>query len=166
MKFYIRLIIIMIPLILVLVFLRLGYMRTSRKEATVTNILRIPLFYRIIPIAVFVFCFLISMYILIFQFEDWPYILLIMIAFGLPFIIMFLTWSLWKVEMQDDGFVYRNYFGKKAAYKYSELKFEQHPKGLKWFFYKDDKKVLCIAYFIKNGDVLYKRYKRAIKKSA
>lgn len=159
MKFYVKLIILIVPLILVLAFSRLAYLKNSN-GLNEKGVLRVPLLYRIVPIAVFMFCVFISLYILLFQFEDWPYILLMMGAIGLPFLVMFIMCSLWKVEIKDDSFLYRNFFGKKTEYEYNALEYKQHPKGLKWFFYKDGKKVFCMAYYIKNGDALYKRWKK------
>lgn len=163
MELFLKLITILAPLMLVLVFSMLAYKKNNNKFS-LNKTLRIPYLYRILSIAVFVFCFSISLYILIFQFEDWPYIIILGFV-GVSFLAMYVMCSLWKVKIKDDGFIYINYFGKKVEYKYNELRYEQHPKGLKWFFYKDDKKVLCIAYYIENGDVLYKRYKKVIRKS-
>ena len=73
-------------------------------------------------------------------------------------------WSLWRVDIQDEGFIYRNFWGRKKAYKYEDLEYEMHPRGLKWFFYKDGKKVFCMAYYIEGGDFLEKKYRKYMQK--
>ena len=163
--YWVKLIIIIVALILIAVILNIAYIRTD-KALDRKNTLRIPLFYRAVPIAVCCEMITMGVYFLIFQFEDFlPYIIIAGII-CLPFLIMFITWSLWKVEIQDDGFVYRNFFGREAEYKYTDLEYEDHPKGLKWFFLKNGKKVLCIAFYVANGHVLYKRYRKAIKNAS
>lgn len=128
------------------------------------NILRMPMLYRIVFISVTCFTVICSVCILLFQFEEWPLTLLFLGFVGLPYLIMFITYSLWRVDVKDDGFIYRNFFGRKTEYKYEDLKYEMHPKGLKWYFYKGDKKVFCMAYYVENGDRLEKMYRKHIEK--
>ena len=165
MKIYILLVIIVVPLTAVLVVSRLlrprnSVNRQSNQEKKHNKTLRIPLLYRIVMIMLFCCMSLISLYILVFQLENWPYILLGMGGFGIPSLIAFILWSLWKIDYTDDGFIYRNYCGRKKEYKYRDLKLETHPKGLKWYFYKDGKKILCLAYYIDGEEILRKLYKK------
>ena len=142
-------------------------MSESTEKAKATGkerILRLPRFYRIASLVIILFPLpLLAVYLLIFQFEDWPY-LFIMGFLELLFIIMFASFSLWQVEVSADGFQYRNWIGKRVEYKYIELEYKAHPRGLKWFFYKDGKKVFCMPYYIENGDILWKLHDKAIKR--
>lgn len=83
----------------------------------------------------------------------------------IPFLLMSILWSLWKVEIRDEDFVFRNWFGKKRTYRYEDLELRYHPKGLKWYFYKGDKKVFIMAYYIDGRSLLERRYKKMHKKS-
>ncbi len=158
MKFYLKLLITLIPLTLTLVFSRLVYKQD--KDTEKKSVLKFPLLYRIVPLLVFCVTIILSVYILLFQFEDWPYIIVLIGVVGLPFMITFIMWSLWRIDIKDDGFMYRNFFGRKIEYQYEDLEYQMHPKGLKWYFYKGDKKVLCMAYYIEGGDILEKQYRK------
>ncbi|MCH5164447.1 MAG: hypothetical protein J1F36_05465 [Clostridiales bacterium] len=157
---YLRPIIYVLPVIVVAIVLRLVLNKAARKSAEAqaeSNILRLPLLFRIIPFIVA--AFLISVYIIIIiqNIEDWPFIIIFAIFF-IPALIAAIMWSLWKVEIRDEDFVYRNWFGKIKVYRYEDLELRCHPKGLKWFFYQGDKKVFTMAYFIENGDKLAAAY--------
>lgn len=41
-----------------------------------------------------------------------------------------------------------------------ELKFQDDDKGIKWYFYKDGKKVFSMPYYIENGNKLERVYKK------
>lgn len=120
------------------------------------RILRFPLFYRMVMLICCIFSDCMSIGILIFQFEEWPYAILFFLVFSCPCLVAFILWSLWKVEIRKDGFIYRNYFGISKEYSFSGLEIENHSKGLKWWFKKNNKKIICIAYFIENGNALEK----------
>lgn len=160
----VRISVILVPMILVLVFTRLAYVKIKDKELKEKSVLRFPLFYRIVPVLWGPWCIIISIYVLLFQSEDWQYIIMIFCVFGLPFSAISIMWSMWKVEMKEDGFTYRNYFGVRREYKYDELEYSDHPKGLKWFFLMNGKKMICIAHYIERGDALRKLYDKAVKK--
>lgn len=70
----------------------------------------------------------------------------------------FIAGMLWKVEIQEDGFVYRNYFGIKKTYKFTELEYKENLQKTKQFFYKNGKKIICITYFIENTNALFEKY--------
>lgn len=125
-----------------------------------SRILKFPAPYKIIFLSVIVFCLCIAIYTVIFQCEDWPYLLILFGFFGIPALIIFVCWSLWKVEIHNSYFIYRNYLGKKKVYRYSDLEYKEHQKGLKWYFYKDGKRVLCMPYYIEGENKLYKAYKK------
>ena len=136
----------------------------EEENKTVKTVLRFPLFYRMVAAIVSVCFSLFSIAILIFQFEEWPYAILLLCVLGLPYLIMFICWSLWKVEVVKGGFIFRNYFGKRKEYRYEDLEFRQHPKGLKWYFYKNGKKVICLAYYIEDENKLLRAYNKFMQK--
>ncbi|MDE5563398.1 MAG: hypothetical protein K2J01_07650 [Clostridiales bacterium] len=162
MQFYLKLLIILVLLTLTLVLSCLVYKTDSNSEGK--RVLKFPRFFRLVPFLLFCFTVICSICILLFQFEEWPYILLLFGVFGLPSLIMFILWSIWRVDIKEDGFIYRNYFGKKNEYKYAELEYQLHPKGLKWYFYKNNKKVLCVAYYVNGGDTLDRLYHKYISR--
>lgn len=161
MEFYQRLLISLIPIAVALALSRLVFSKNSSDNKT---ILQIPQLYRIVAFIAFCVFTIASICILLFQFEEWPFIILIMGFFGLPSLIMAVMWSLWKVEIKPDGFIYRNFFGRKKEYKFIDLEYQMHPRGLKWYFYKGNKKVFCMPYYIEGGDNLEKRHRSYIKK--
>lgn len=125
-------------------------------------ILKIPVQYRIVPLLLIGLYFFIVIIVLV-QKEDISYIIGGGVLIALPGLIMFICWSLWKVEVRRDEFVYRNFIGRTKKYKYAELEYDIANSGLKWYFYKDGKKVFCMPYYIEDGNKLervYKRYKR------
>lgn len=138
----------------------------SRETKTIKNkqILRIPFFYRLIFLLLLIFCIAISVCLMIFQFDEWPYLIILDGVFGLPSIIAFICWSLWKVDILPEGFIYRNYFGIKRKYYFADLEYKMHPKGSKWYFYKSGKKIICIPYYIEGGNKLERAYKKFFQK--
>ena len=45
-------------------------------------------------------------------------------------------------------------------YEYKDLEHRYDGKGLKWYFYKDGKKVFSMPYYIENGNKLERVYKK------
>ncbi|MGN0804791.1 MAG: DUF6560 family protein [Candidatus Coproplasma sp.] len=129
------------------------------------QVLRFPKIYRLVFLFLLIFCIIISIYLLVFQTDEWPYLFILDGLFALPSLIIFICWSLWKVEILQDGFIYRNYFGIKRKYNFAELEYKMHSKGSKWYFYKNGKKIICIAYFIENGNKLERAYKKFNQKN-
>ncbi len=163
MPFYLRILICLIPLAFTLVLICLVYKKG--KKTNEKTVLHFPLLFRIVPILMFGVTAIGCVCILLFQFEEWPLAILIFVGFSLPGLIMFIMWSLWRVDVKEDGFVYRNFLGRKKEYKYEDLEYQMHPKGMKWYFYKDNKKVICIANWIENEDFLEKRYRKYIRQN-
>ena len=124
------------------------------------TVLRIPKNYRTIMLVCFLFWFPIEALCLITSIEDWPFVPIVLFFFQLPCLLAFYLWTMWKVEILKDGFIYRNYFGKKRRYYFSELELCEHPKGLKWFFKKNGKKIICLAYYVEGENTLKKNYRR------
>lgn len=124
------------------------------------QVLRFPKIYRLVFLFLQIFCMIISIYGLIFQIDEWPYLIILDGGFGLPSLIIFTCCTLWKVEILQDGFIYRNFFGIRRKYNFADLEYKVHSKGLKWYFYKNGKKIICISYYIENGNKLEKAYKK------
>ena len=168
MKDVIRIILVFIPMFSVAFILRYFINRNrSKKQQTESDsfsqegyILKMPNMYRVVSFLLIVFWLLVTIIILLTQLEDWPYIIAFGIFSGLPGIIMLICSSLWKVEVQKEKFIYRNFIGKTKVYQYMELKFQDDDKGIKWYFYKDGKKVFSMPYYIENGNKLERVYKK------
>jgi hypothetical protein len=168
MKYFLRAIIILIPMFIVTFILKYGikYGRNKKKkevEETFSEegcILKMPELYKIVPCMVIIFAVIMSIYTLLAQFEDWPYLIILWFFFGLPSITMLICFSVWKVEVRKEEFVYRNFLGKIKIYEYKDLEHRYDERGLKWYFYKDGKKVFCMPYYIENGNKLERVYKK------
>ena len=175
MEYWQILIIILVPLAFLLVVFKIINNKQIEKSKKYRNsnfdddgvtafskrrFLKFPMYFKIILLTVIIFCACLAIYVLISQLEDWPYLLILFGFFGFPALISFVLISLWRVEIYKDSFIYRNYFGKKKEYKYSDLVYLEHPKGLKWYFLKDGKKVFCMLYYIEDGHRLYKAFKK------
>ncbi|MBO5027643.1 MAG: hypothetical protein J6C79_03855 [Clostridia bacterium] len=134
-----------------------------------TLVLRFPEFYRGVALVVLLLFIAISILLIMPVILGKAEVLELMwlVPFGmiiLPAAGLFICWSLWKVEAGKDGFRYRNFFGKTRSYKFEELEHDYADSGLKWWFFKDGKKVLCVAYFIENDSKLIRRYRKCINK--
>lgn len=118
------------------------------------NILRMPSIVRNVGIACLAFLCWVILYILFFQFENCPLIIIYggLIFFPLSLLMLGINW---RIEIQQDGFVYRNFWRKKKYYKYSEIEIRLCSQA-KTFLYKDNKKVLTIPYYIEDGDKFIK----------
>ena len=68
---------------------------------------------------------------------------------------------LWKIEYGGEGFTYRNYFGRKRAYKFNQV--EILKIGNAFYFTKNGKKVMRIERIVTNADYLQSAYFNAIK---
>ena len=121
------------------------------------NIVRIPFAFRLVMLLVTAFgigCIFLATN------EDRKNIffwLTIAIVILIPF-LLFLTWTLWKIEFTDEGFTYRNFIGIKKSYKFKDLELREHPKGMKWYFYKGGKKVVCVDCYKENENELMQAY--------
>lgn len=170
MKYFLRAMIILIPMLIVTFILKYGIKyglnkKKKKKEVEETfseegYILKMPELYKIVPCIGIIFLVLLSLYILLAQFEDWPLLIVGWFFFGLPSITMLICFSVWKVEVRKEEFVYRNFLGKIKIYEYKDLEHRYDERGLKWYFYKDGKKVFCMPYYIENGNKLERVYKK------
>lgn len=69
-------------------------------------------------------------------------------------------WSRWRVEMYQDYFIYRNYWGIKKKYRYEDLTIDTTKAWSKTIYYLNGKKILAIAYWVEDGYALEKRVKK------
>lgn len=170
MKDVIRTILVFIPMFSVAFILRyfINKNRIKQRQAeTETDdfsqegyILKMPNMYRVVSSLLIVFWLFVTIIILLTQLEDWPYIIAFGVFSGLPGIIMLICFSLWKVEVQKEKFIYRNFIGKIKVYQYTELEVKYDDKGIKGYFYKDGKKVFSMPYYVENGNKLERVYKK------
>ena len=170
MKYFVRAVIILIPMFIVTFILKYGIKsalnkKKKKKEVEETfsedgYILKMPELYRIVPCIGLIFLIIMSIYTLLAQFEDCPYLIIVWFFFGIPCIIMLICFSVWKVEVRKEEFVYRNFLGKIKIYEYKDLEHRYDGRGLKWYFYKDRKKVFCMPYYIEDGNKLERVYKK------
>lgn len=166
MKYFIRIVIIMIPLLVTTFVLKYTINKKQRNEVkeevfrTHECVLKMPMLYRVVPCMMIIFAALLSIYVLIAQFEDWPYLIILVVFMGVPGIAMLTCFSLWKVEIDKEKFLYRNFLGGTKIYYYKDLEQQYDGKGIKWYFYKGGKKVFCMPYYIKNGNKLLRVYKK------
>ena len=170
MKDVIRTILVFIPMFSVAFILRyfINKNRIKQRQAeTETDdfsqegyILKMPNMYRVVSSLLIVVWLFVTIIILLTQLEDWPYIIAFGVFSGLPGIIMLICFSLWKVEVQKEKFIYRNFIGKIKVYQYTELEVKYDDKGIKWYFYKDGKKVFSMPYYVENGNKLERVYKK------
>ena len=117
MKDVIRTILVFIPMFSVAFILRyfINKNRIKQRQAeTETDdfsqegyILKMPNMYRVVSSLLIVFWLFVTIIILLTQLEDWPYIIAFGVFSGLPGIIMLICFSLWKVEVQKEKFIYR-----------------------------------------------------------
>lgn len=123
-----------------------------------SNLVRIPFAFRITILVVAICCVVFALIALIIKGESWLTGLIVFLVAAFIWFLIFLSWQLWKIEITEDGIIYRNYIGKKKIYKFSELEYKPHVRGAKWYFYKDGKRILTVAYFIENAEALEDAY--------
>lgn len=87
------------------------------------------------------------------------------IVFAILLLLVFIISSLWKVEIKEDGFIYRNCFGRKKLYNFVDLEIREQPRRFEWSFYKDGKKIISLESIIKNNEALKDAYYKFLKKS-
>lgn len=115
------------------------------------HILKMPNIVKNVGIFGTAFLCVLTVYVLLFQFEDLLYVIVFGGMFELLYISLLMLGINWRIEIQQDGFVYRNFWRKKKYYKYSEIEIRLCSQA-KTFLYKDNKKVLTIPYYIEDGD--------------
>lgn len=129
--------------------------KTSSKKK---NIVRIPFAFRTIMLICTLGFLAFSILALTVKGEEWQVGMFGSIIIALIWLIIFVAWTLWKIEFTEEGFTYRNFIGIKKSYKFKDLELREHPKGMKWYFYKNGKKILCVDCYKENENELMKAY--------
>lgn len=121
------------------------------------GVLRYPLNYTLSPLLFVLFFAVTTVTVALTDLSEWYYIFLSgAVALGwTPFMIM---WSIWKVEVGEEGFVYRNFVGKKTAYRYANLSVRVNERRTKWGFYVGEQCVFTMPFFVTDGERLKKAY--------
>lgn len=88
---------------------------------------------------------------------------LVFLVVALLVLILFIIFSLWKVEIKEDGFVYRNCFGRKRSYNFVDLEIREQPRRFEWSFYKEGKKIISLESIIKDNEALKEAYYKFLK---
>ena len=89
--------------------------------------------------------------------EEWRSTLIVSLVIEVPSLLLFICFSLWEVQVQEDRFVYRNFIGQKKSYLFQEI--EERHVG-KWYSKVTQKKICSIPYFVPNNGLLRRRYKK------
>ena len=130
------------------------YLRTKNYDKNL-KILRPPLLIFLIGLIEYIICNVVILVILFAAFNEEN------LAFAIGFFIFsFLgLWIMlyglnWKIEIKEESFIYRNMFGKKREFKYSEITKLKHIRigGYRIYF---GKKSIAVDYFIKGADNLW-----------
>ena len=110
----------------------------------------------VIPMVDMIFCFCIILYILIFDMEQFPMMIIALIIF-LMFFVMYFALKLWKITVYRDHVVYRNSLGKKQTFYFQDMTWEFNEKMTKAIFYCNGKKAFVLCYYI-DDTPLYRAY--------
>lgn len=76
-----------------------------------------------------------------------PYAVLLFV-FCLPYVIFLLFRLVWRIEVKEDIFIFRNVFGKKKEYGYEDINIKQTRQGSK--IYLKDKRIVYISFYCEN----------------
>lgn len=96
-------------------------------------------------ISCFAFIFIPVMYFALFETARvWLFVILWVLLFCLPSFIFAISWSIWKLEVSKDYFIYRNYFGNTQKYYFKDLKEDINKELTKWYLVKNGKRVICL----------------------
>ena len=95
--------------------------------------------------------------ILAFLTDPEPYYISVFPMVLLSIAIIFVA-ALWKIEIKDDEFTFRNMWGIKRTYKYNEVTVRQLERSTR--FYRRGKHIVGISYLQDNWDGLQKAIKK------
>lgn len=128
-------------------------------DSKIKNILRYPFGMR----AFFAFAnVLLAVFALVLDFlplaniQESTAVKIVLLTFAFVIILIYCVISLWKIEYGGEGFTYRNYFGRKRAYKFNQV--EILKIGNAFYFTKNGKKVVRIERIVTNADYLQSAY--------
>ena len=126
------------------------------------NVLRYPLAYRLAPLVTVGYFAVVTALVYIFGAKDWIY----SIASGVVAVggvVLSICWSLWRVVIRYDNFVFTNCFGNRITLMYVELELRETVQGAKWHFYRGSEQVFCMPFFVQCRDKLSNAYYDYIK---
>lgn len=126
------------------------------------TILLQPRLYRLLPLIVMTIPVFLSIWISLFQWEDWPYFTFLFLPICLICAGISISFSMWKIEIQKDKFIYRNYFGITKSFSYEDLEYKFN--GKKYAYMINNKTVFIMPDWIEDGNILkrvYTKYKTA-----
>ena len=175
MKNYVIFVIIPIILMIILFLSRYWVNKRTRRannDGNISNIIRQPKVYLYIGIGGIVIFLGIALFFLfapermIANYEDGirlP-IFFVFLIICMPYIFFIIIRIIWKIEIGESEFTYRNIFGRKRTFKYDEIKMEPLKSCTR--FYCKDKYIMRIFYHHENWNGLekaiqvYKKQKR------
>lgn len=115
-----------------------------------------PKAFAIVPMVDMILCFCIILYILIFDMEQFPMMIIALIIF-LMFFVMYFALKLWKITVYRDHVIYRNSLGKKQTFYFQDMTWEFNEKMTKAIFYCNGKKAFVLCDYI-DDTPLYRAY--------
>ena len=74
--------------------------------------------------------------------------LILCVILVLPWLIIATCWTLWKIEVHKEYFVYRNYFGRKRTYYYKDITDGVNKQVTKWVLYNNGKKIVSLSIVV------------------
>jgi hypothetical protein len=164
MEKYIIAIFALVLLIVLGVSLRKLRNSTQKPKTGESGVLRKPFIYSYIGVLGITIFTLIGVYALLMNFEvvhrytgtEWV-AAIIFLLMDLPFIYMILLRANWKIEIEEKAFTYRNVFGKKKVYAYSNV---ETMAGRINKYYYNGKLIVGVSHFVENWNDLEKAIKK------
>lgn len=121
-----------------------------------------PRLYRLLPLILMMVPAFLSIWIILFQWEDWPYFTFLFLPICLICAGVSICFSMWKIEIQKDQFVYRNYFGVTRSFSFEDLEYKFN--GKKYAYMIKNKMVFSMPDWIENGNILKRAYTKHRRK--
>lgn len=103
------------------------------------------------------FCVAIQVYILFFQYDEWPVVFFFATFFALCFFGM-LFFLNWRIEVGSDGFVLKNLFGVRRKYLFSETTMSFNALSFVFRKKSNGKRICYVSRFLENNLALPRAY--------
>lgn len=113
-----------------------------------------PALYRWLPILGVILASGLSIYIVLFQKDDMIWLIFFLMIIFICILIS-IAFSLWKVEIKKESFIYRNCIGIQKEYFYKDIECKDA-----YTYYLGEKVVFRMPSYIKDGRLLYRIYKK------
>ncbi len=137
--------------------IRLTLNRTKLNGKSDGKTLRYPLGYRLAPLITLGFFAVVVFLYFIFGAKNWLYVVAAAVVAAVGLCVS-LCFSLWRVVIKDESFVFRSCLGTSVEYFYKDLQQKNEPSGAKWFFVCDGQKVFTMPFFVRGGNKLLSAY--------